>query len=56
VQGVSELADLGGQAALARVQDAPVRVGEARDVEGQELLEGVGRLVEAGLELPGGRT
>jgi hypothetical protein len=53
---VSELVDMGSQPALARGQDAPVGVGEAREVEGQELLEGAFGLVEAGLQLLGGGT
>jgi hypothetical protein len=49
---VGELANLGGQATLARVQDAPVGVGEAGEVESEELVQGAGGLIEACLEVP----
>jgi hypothetical protein len=52
VQGVSELADLGGQPALACVQDTPHGIREAREVEGQELRQRAFGLIEAGLKLP----
>jgi hypothetical protein len=48
---VSELEDLGGQPPLAGLQDPTIGLGEAREVEGQELVEGALGLVEAGLEL-----
>jgi hypothetical protein len=49
---VGALADLGGQATLARVQDAPVGIGEAGEVESEELVQGARGLIEAGLEVP----
>jgi hypothetical protein len=54
VDGVSEPGDLGGQPPLAGLQDPAVGLGEAGEVEGQELVEGALGLVEAGLELAGG--
>jgi hypothetical protein len=51
VQGVSQLTDMGGQAALAGREHALVGVGEAGEVEMQELVEGAFRLAKAGLEL-----
>jgi hypothetical protein len=44
--------DLSSQPALARVQDAPVGAGEAGQVEPEQLAQGAGGLIEAGLELP----
>jgi hypothetical protein len=48
--------DLRGQAPLAGFQDPPVRIGEAGEVEVQQLRERALRLVEAGLELAGRRA
>jgi hypothetical protein len=47
--------DLRGQAPLAGFQDPPVGVGEAGEVEGQQLRERALGLIEAGLELAGRR-
>ncbi len=44
---------LRGQAPLAGLQDPPVGIGEAGEVEGQQFREGALGLVEAGLELAG---
>jgi hypothetical protein len=48
--------DLCGQAPLAGLQDPPVRIGEAGEVEGQQLRERALGLIEAGLELAGRRA
>ena len=45
--------DLGGQAPLAGLQDSTVGIGEAREVEVEQLLEGILGLIEPGLELAG---
>jgi hypothetical protein len=47
--------DLGGQAPLAGLQDPTVGLGEAGEVEGQQLRERALGRIEAGLELAGGR-
>jgi hypothetical protein len=48
--------DLGGQATLAGLQDPAVGIGEAGEVELQQLRERTLRLIEAGLELAGRRA
>jgi hypothetical protein len=48
--------DLRGQAPLAGFQDPTVGVGEAGEVEGQQLRERALGLIEAGLELTGRRA
>ncbi|HVQ76004.1 MAG TPA: hypothetical protein VMT79_10760 [Candidatus Binatia bacterium] len=51
--GAGQPDDLGGQAPLASLQDPPVGIGEAGEVERQQVVEGALGLIEAGLELPG---
>jgi hypothetical protein len=48
--------DLGGQAPLAGLQDPAVGIGEAGEVELQQLRERTLRLIEAGLELASRRA
>jgi hypothetical protein len=55
LDGAGQPDDQRGQAPLAGFQDPAVGVGEAGEVEGQELLEGALGLVEADLELAGRR-
>jgi hypothetical protein len=51
-KGAGQPDDLSGEPPPAGLQDPALGVGEAGEVEGQELLEGVLGLVEAGLEVP----
>jgi len=51
VEGVGQPGDLGGQTPLAGLQAPPFGVGEASEVERQQLLEGAFGLIEARLEL-----
>jgi hypothetical protein len=51
LKGAGQLDDLGGQTPLAGLQGPPFGVGEAGEVERQQLLEGALGLIEARLEL-----
>jgi hypothetical protein len=51
LEGAGEPDDLGGEPPLAGLQGPPFGVGEAGEVEGQQLLEGALGLIEARLEL-----
>jgi hypothetical protein len=55
LDGAGEPDDLRGQAPLAGFQDPPVGVGEAGEVEVQQLRERALGVIEAGLELAGRR-
>jgi len=55
LEGVGQPDDLRGQAPLAGFQDPAVGVGEAGEVEGQQLGERARGLIEARLELAGRR-